>query len=75
MKKESTNLDEANNKKWQNMFTLNFENEVKTALQGESNGFARCQLKEKGKISQAHMCYTSTKKLESDIGVSSRVAQ
>ena len=46
-----------------------FRDKVKAALEGEKNGLTWSQLKEKGAVSQAHMCYTWARELESDIGL------
>jgi predicted transcriptional regulator len=46
-----------------------FRDKVKKALQGEKAGLTWSQLRAKGEIVQARMCYTWAKELENDIGL------
>jgi hypothetical protein len=46
-----------------------FREKVKKALQGEKDGLTWHQLKQKGKIEQAHLCYTWARQLENEIGL------
>ena len=46
-----------------------FREKVENALQGETNGLTWNQLKKKGGIEQAHMCYTWASQLENEIGL------
>ena len=46
-----------------------FREKVEKALHGEKNGLTWTQLKMKGDIKQAHLCYTWAKQLESELGL------
>jgi len=48
---------------------VEFREKVEKTLQGEKDGLTWSQLKEKGEIEQAHLCYTWARQLETEIGL------